>query len=64
MSSVFDALETDPTHSDYFIWRNFGTDMGTRRNVSVETLGITIQRAMHADGVDTDSRNVLQQLPA
>ncbi|BAO94084.1 LTA synthase family protein [Caballeronia insecticola] len=64
MSSVFDALETEPTHSDYFIWRNFGSDLGTRRNVSVETLGITVQRAMHADCVDTDSRNELQQMPA
>ncbi|SMG56568.1 Sulfatase [Paraburkholderia susongensis] len=65
MSSVFDALETEPTHSDYFIWRNFGRDIGTRRDVGIETLGSTIQRAMmHADGVDTDSRNELQQMPA
>jgi hypothetical protein len=65
MSSVFDALETEPTRSDYFIWRNFGNDLGTRRDVGVETLGSTIQRAMtHADRVDTDSRNKLQQMPA
>ncbi|WP_230413205.1 LTA synthase family protein [Paraburkholderia antibiotica] len=65
MSSVFDALETEPTRSDYFIWRNFGSDIGTRRDVGVETLGSTIQRAMtHADRVDTDSRNTLQQMPA
>jgi phosphoglycerol transferase MdoB-like AlkP superfamily enzyme len=65
ISSVFDELETEPTHSDYFIWRNFGSDSGTHRDVSVETLGSTIQRAMtHADRVDTDLRNKLQQMPA
>ncbi|OLL28743.1 capsular biosynthesis protein [Burkholderia sp. SRS-W-2-2016] len=65
MSSVFDALETEPTRSDYFIWRNFGSDIGTRRDVSVETLGSTIQRAMTpAERVGTDSRNKLQQMPA
>jgi phosphoglycerol transferase MdoB-like AlkP superfamily enzyme len=65
MSSVFDALETEPTHSDYFIWRNFGNDIGTHRDVGVETLGSTIQRAMmHAGCVDTESRNELQQMPA
>ncbi|WP_090805897.1 LTA synthase family protein [Paraburkholderia tuberum] len=65
MSSVFDALETEPTNSDYFIWRNFGSDIGKRRDVGVETLGSTIQRAMMpADGGDTDSRNELQHMPA
>jgi len=57
LSSVFDALGTEPTRSGYFIWRNFGSDMGTRRDVGVETLGSTIQRAMvHADCVVTKSR--------
>lgn len=64
MSSVFDALETEPTHSDYFIWRNFGSDIGTRRDVGVETLGSTIQRAMIDADVAADSRNDLQQMPA
>ncbi|WP_308445016.1 LTA synthase family protein [Paraburkholderia flagellata] len=65
LSSVFDALATEPVRSDYFIWRNFGNDLGKRRDVSVETLGSTIQRAMmHANGVDTDTRNDLQQMPA
>jgi phosphoglycerol transferase MdoB-like AlkP superfamily enzyme len=64
MSSVFNALETEPTHSDYFIWRNFGSDMGMRRDVGVETLGSTIQRAMIDADVSADSRNDLQQMPA
>ncbi|WP_321913007.1 LTA synthase family protein [Paraburkholderia sp. J11-2] len=65
MGSVFDALATEPTHSDYFIWRNFGNDLGQRRDASVETLGSTIQRAMiHANSVDTDAQNDLQQMPA
>ncbi|WP_175691541.1 LTA synthase family protein [Burkholderia anthina] len=65
MSSVFDALETAPSRSDYFIWRNFGSDVGKRRDADVETLGSTIQRAMiPAVYVNTDSRNELQQMPA
>jgi hypothetical protein len=64
MSSVFNALETEPTRSDYFIWRNFGADIGTRRDVGVETLGSTIQRAMIDADVAVDSRNDLQQMPA
>ncbi|SDC66940.1 Sulfatase [Paraburkholderia lycopersici] len=65
LSSVFDALETEPTHSDYFIWRNFASDIGTQRDIGVETLGSTIQRAMrHADRVTPDPRNELQQMSA
>jgi hypothetical protein len=64
MSSVFNALDTEPTDSDYFIWRNFGSDIGTRRDVGVETLGSTIQRAMIDAVVTTDSRNDLQHMPA
>ncbi|WP_233835396.1 LTA synthase family protein [Paraburkholderia sp. ZP32-5] len=64
MSSVFNALDTEPTHSDYFIWRNFGSDIGTRRDVGVEALGSTLQRAMIDADVAADSRNDLQQMPA
>ncbi|TCF97044.1 capsular biosynthesis protein [Paraburkholderia strydomiana] len=65
LSTVFDALATKPTHSDYFVWRNFGKDTGQRRDVSVETLGSVIQRAlMHADCAEISSRNNLQQMPA
>src|SRR6202012_5778244 len=65
MASVFDALATEPPRSDYFIWRNFGNDVGKRRDADVETLGSTIQRAMmHAAHVNTDTRNELQQMPA
>ncbi|MFM0007017.1 LTA synthase family protein [Paraburkholderia dipogonis] len=65
MSSVFDALETEPTHTDYFIWRNFGSDIGTYREGDVETLGSAIQRAMiHADRDDTDLQKGMQQMPA
>jgi hypothetical protein len=65
MSSVFGALATEPTRSDYFIWRNFGSDVGERRDADVETLGSTIQRAMrHAAHVNTDPHNELQQMPA
>ncbi|MDR5883648.1 LTA synthase family protein [Caballeronia sp. LZ032] len=65
MSSVFDALATEPTHTDYFIWRNFGNDIGTYREVGVEMLGSAIQRAMtQANRDHTDSRNELQHMPA
>jgi hypothetical protein len=64
MSSVFDALKTEPTRSDYFIWRNFGSATGARRDVGVETLGSTIQRAMIDADIAADSRNRLQQMPA
>lgn len=58
LSSVFDALGAEPTHSDYFIWRNFGNDDGKKRDVPVEDLGCAIQRAMiHGDCISTDSRN-------
>ena len=65
MACVFDALATEPNHSDYFIWRNFGNDVGKRRDADVATLGSTIQRAMmHAAHVNTNSRTELQQMPA
>jgi phosphoglycerol transferase MdoB-like AlkP superfamily enzyme len=65
LTSVFDALGTGPTHSDYFIWRNFGDDSGEQRDIHVETLGSAIQRAMmHEDRISSYSRNEMQQAPA
>ncbi|WP_091809599.1 LTA synthase family protein [Burkholderia sp. WP9] len=65
MTSVFDALETEPNHSDYFIWRNFAEDSGERRDARVENLGSAIQRAMKRQSCAVaDSREELQQLPA
>ncbi|BAX59881.1 LTA synthase family protein [Burkholderia stabilis] len=65
MTSVFDSLEAEPTHSDYFIWRNFGNDLGERRDVRVEALGAAIQRAMmHVDCIRAGSPNELLQTPA
>jgi phosphoglycerol transferase MdoB-like AlkP superfamily enzyme len=48
---VFDALGTEPTVSDYFIWRNFGERVGEQQSVHVENLGFAIQRAMTHEGV-------------
>ena len=65
LSSVFEALASEPTHSDYLIWRNFGNDPGTRRDVPVETLGCAIQRAMMLeDRIEADPQTELQQTPA
>ncbi|EGD03735.1 sulfatase [Burkholderia sp. TJI49] len=65
MTSVFDSLGAEPTHSDYFIWRNFGNDLGDRRDVRVETLGAAIQRAMtHVECIRASSPNERLQTPA
>jgi hypothetical protein len=65
ITSVFDALGTEPTHSDYFIWRSFGGDFGEQRDAHVENLGSAIQRAMMHEGcIRTASRNDIQQMPA
>ncbi|MFM0213809.1 LTA synthase family protein [Paraburkholderia sediminicola] len=61
LSSVFDELGNEPTHSDYLIWRNFGGDLGDQRDVPVESLGFAIQRAMmYEDRIGTE----LQQASA
>ncbi|MGF6572930.1 phosphoglycerol transferase MdoB-like AlkP superfamily enzyme [Paraburkholderia sp. GAS333] len=65
LTSVFDALGAEPVNSDYFIWRNFGTGSGERRDVPVESLGSAIQRAMSgANSPRAESRNELRQMPA
>jgi phosphoglycerol transferase MdoB-like AlkP superfamily enzyme len=65
LTSVFGALGAEPVNSDYFIWRNFGTDSGERRDVPVEDLGSAIQRAMSgANSPRTGSPNELRQMPA
>jgi phosphoglycerol transferase MdoB-like AlkP superfamily enzyme len=65
LGSVFDALGTVPTHSDYFIWRNFEEDSGEQRDVGVEHLGMAIQRAMiRKGGIGASSRIERQQAPA
>ncbi|WP_081334219.1 LTA synthase family protein [Burkholderia diffusa] len=65
LTSVFDALETEPTNSDYFIWRNFANDFGEHRNVRVESLGAAIQRAMvHVDCTRAASPTGMLQTPA
>jgi hypothetical protein len=65
LTSVFDALGAEPVDSDYFIWRNFGTDSGERRDVPIENLGSAIQRAMSdANSPSLESRNELRQMPA
>jgi phosphoglycerol transferase MdoB-like AlkP superfamily enzyme len=65
MGPVFDALGAEPTHSDYFIWRNFEEDSGKQRDVHVEHLGMAIQRAMmHKGSIGSSSRIEMQQAPA
>ncbi|WP_322020986.1 MULTISPECIES: LTA synthase family protein [unclassified Burkholderia] len=65
LTSVFDALGTEPTNSDYFIWRNFANDFGEQRNVRVESLGAAIQRAMvHVDCTRAASPTGMLQTPA
>lgn len=65
LGSIFDALGSQPTHSDYVIWRNFGADFGEQRDAHVENLGSAIQRAlMHDDCISADLRNEMQQTPA
>ncbi|MBN3852520.1 LTA synthase family protein [Paraburkholderia sp. Ac-20340] len=65
MSAVFNALGSQPANSDYFIWRNFGTDSGERRDVDVESLGSAIQRAMTgAHSPRTGSHDELRQVLA
>jgi fermentation-respiration switch protein FrsA (DUF1100 family) len=65
LASVFDALGTEPTLSDYFIWRNFGDAPGEQRDVRVENLGSAIQRAMLDEtGIGAWSQNEMQQAPA
>ncbi len=39
LSQVFDRLDSNPEHSDFFIWRNDGTKGPERRNVRAEQLG-------------------------
>lgn len=65
LTSVFGALGAEPANSDYFIWRNFGTDSGEQQDVPVEDLGSAIQRAMSgANSPRTGSPNELRQMPA
>lgn len=65
LSSVFEALGAEPVNSDYFIWRNFGTDSGERCDVPVESLGSAILRALPgANTSRTESRDELRQMPA
>lgn len=65
LASLFDALGTEPVDSDYFIWRNFGDDVGTHRDVRVESLGAAIQRAMMREDCSSgEVQNELQQMPA
>lgn len=65
LTPVFDALGAQPINSDYFIWRNFGTGCGERRDVPVENLGSAIQRAMSgANSSRTESQNELRRMPA
>ena len=65
LSSVFDALGEKPINSDYFIWRNFGANLGKRHDVPVEDLGSAVQRAMSGASVlHPESREELRRMPA
>ncbi|MGP8474606.1 LTA synthase family protein [Burkholderia sp. PR2] len=47
---VFHKLGVTPQHSDYFIWRNYGTVAPERRDLAAEELGVALLRVVQDDG--------------
>ncbi|MCA8027103.1 LTA synthase family protein [Burkholderia cepacia] len=47
---VFEKLGVTPQNSDYFIWRNYGTDAPERRNLAAEELGSVLLHVVQDDG--------------
>lgn len=47
---VFDKLGVSPQTSDYFIWRNYGTDTPECRNLAAEELGVALLHVVQDDG--------------
>ncbi|VWD36237.1 putative capsular polysaccharide biosynthesis sulfatase membrane protein [Burkholderia contaminans] len=47
---VFQKLGVTPQRSDYFIWRNYGTDTPERRNLAAEELGSVLLDVVKDDG--------------
>lgn len=43
---VFERLGNVPTHSNYFIWRNFGDRPARKQDKAVEDLGVALLQAM------------------
>ncbi|WP_404825020.1 LTA synthase family protein [Burkholderia cepacia] len=47
---VFQKLGVSPQQSDYFIWRNYGTDTPECRNLAAEELGAALLHVVQDDG--------------
>ncbi len=47
---VFQKLGVSPQQSDYFIWRNYGTDAPECRNLAAEELGSALLHVVQDDG--------------
>ncbi|OXI48076.1 LTA synthase family protein [Burkholderia aenigmatica] len=47
---VFEKLGVTPQTSDYFIWRNYGTDTPECRNLAAEELGSVLLHVVQDDG--------------
>ncbi|MDR8035478.1 LTA synthase family protein [Burkholderia cenocepacia] len=47
---VFEKLGVSPQTSDYFIWRNYGTDTPECRNLAAEELGAALLHVVQDDG--------------
>lgn len=51
---VFEKLGVNPQHSDYFIWRNYGTDTPECRNLAAEELGAALLHVVQDHGNRTE----------
>ncbi|WP_431226311.1 LTA synthase family protein [Burkholderia contaminans] len=51
---VFEKLGVSPQTSDYFIWRNYGTDAPECRNLAAEELGAALLHVVQDDGNRTE----------
>ncbi|MCO8322945.1 LTA synthase family protein [Burkholderia cenocepacia] len=51
---VFQKLGVMPQRSDYFIWRNYGTDAPECRNLAAEELGAALLHVVQDDGNRTE----------
>ncbi|MGU7771056.1 LTA synthase family protein [Burkholderia sp. MR1-5-21] len=47
---VFDKLDVNPQHSDYFIWRNFNAVAAERQDLQAEKLGALLLRVTQEGG--------------
>ncbi|AOI77810.1 LTA synthase family protein [Burkholderia sp. NRF60-BP8] len=47
---VFEKLGVSPQTSDYFIWRNYGTDTPECRDLAAEELGVALLHVVQDDG--------------